>query len=71
MKKNFSRILSLLLSATLVLSMAGTSFASVSSEKSKLSDLNSQKIKKNAEKKNFRLQKVKSKLILKKLIKIN
>ena len=49
--------------------MAGTSFASVSSEKSKLSDLNSQKIKKNAEKKNFRLQKVKSKLILKKLIK--
>ena len=40
MKKNFSRILSLLLSATLVLSMAGTSFASVSSEKSKLSDLN-------------------------------
>ena len=50
MKKNFSRILSLLLSATLVLSMAGTSFASVSSEKSKLSDLNSQKIKKNAEK---------------------
>ena len=50
MKKNFSRILSLLLSATLVLSMAGTSFASVSSEKSKLSDLNSQKIKKNCRK---------------------
>ena len=64
MKKNFSRILSLLLSATLVLSMAGTSFASVSSEKSKLSDL-----RKMQKRKNFRLQKVKSKLILKKLIK--
>ena len=57
MKKNFSRILSLLLSATLVLSMAGTSFASVSSEKSKLSDLNSQKIKKNAEKKKLQASK--------------
>ena len=57
MKKNFSRILSLLLSATLVLSMAGTSFASVSSEKSKLSDLNTQKIKKNAEKKKLQASK--------------